>query len=221
MTKKAKKRVRSRRPGAGKGQAFERQICKALSLWVSGNERDDLFWRSAMSGGRATIGKRAGINRAAHAGDIVATDPLGHLLTDTWYIECKNYKALDYRAALLTGKGRFANFWRVADREAAEHGKLPMLIMHENISPILVAVRAPFQRAPGDGQYLAFSAASAVARMHLLGCDLYTFEGITAKPFERRDAPVQAFLKPGELERILSRRVVHKSPARPGARGRA
>ena len=41
--------------GKEKGSSFERLVCKRMSMWLSKGERDDLFWRSAMSGGRATV----------------------------------------------------------------------------------------------------------------------------------------------------------------------
>ena len=51
------------KPGYGKqkGGEYERTVCKKLSLWVSNGTRDDIFWRSAMSGGRATLQRKKGI----------------------------------------------------------------------------------------------------------------------------------------------------------------
>jgi len=37
-----------------KGSSFEREICTILSKWWTNNERDDVFWRTAGSGARAT-----------------------------------------------------------------------------------------------------------------------------------------------------------------------
>lgn len=37
-----------------KGSVFEREICKALGRWWTDGERDDIFWRTAGSGARAT-----------------------------------------------------------------------------------------------------------------------------------------------------------------------
>lgn len=72
-----------------KGSTFEREMCKQLSLWFSGNTRDDLFWRSASSGGRATIRSRQGAATAGSYGDITATHPRGKLLMDMVTIELK------------------------------------------------------------------------------------------------------------------------------------
>ena len=46
--------------GKAKGSSFERLICKELSLWITGGEHQDVFWRSAMSGGRSTVAMKKG-----------------------------------------------------------------------------------------------------------------------------------------------------------------
>lgn len=74
---------------ASKGSAFERAFCKELSLWWTGGERDDVFWRSSNSGGRAKVRGRAGKNTAGQHGDISATDPIGEPLTKLLTIELK------------------------------------------------------------------------------------------------------------------------------------
>ena len=114
-----------------KGAAFERDICRALSLWMSEGKREDLFWRSAMSGGRATVGRRAGKD-IRQGGDIACVDKLGHRLTDTFCIECKHYKKLRFDSFFLDGIGPLANFWKQARKQARQHLKRPMLIAREN-----------------------------------------------------------------------------------------
>jgi hypothetical protein len=63
-----------------KGSAFERKICKELSLWYTNGVSDAYFWRTAMSGGRATVRGRQGKKTANSAGDIGALDPAGAML---------------------------------------------------------------------------------------------------------------------------------------------
>lgn len=63
-----------------KGPAFEREVCKQLSLWWTGGERDDIFWRTHGSGARATTRGKAGKRTAGQYGDIAASDPAGHPL---------------------------------------------------------------------------------------------------------------------------------------------
>ncbi|MBM3120244.1 MAG: hypothetical protein FJ006_12010, partial [Chloroflexi bacterium] len=60
---------------SSKGASFERDISRQLSLWWTHGERDDVFWRSSMSGGRATVRAKKGQKTAYQNGDITATDP--------------------------------------------------------------------------------------------------------------------------------------------------
>ena len=121
--------------GKQKGAGFERDICKALSLWVSKGQNVDLYWRSAMSGGRATVAK----GKVRQAGDITAVAPEGHALTDIFYIECKAYKDINLDC-LVKGKGTLLDFWAIASREALVYDKLPMLIFKRNHWPVLVVL---------------------------------------------------------------------------------
>jgi hypothetical protein len=70
-----------------KGAAFERFICPKLSLWWAG--RDDVFWRSAGSGARATVRGRKGKATAGQHSDMAAIDPIGGPLIDAFTIEMK------------------------------------------------------------------------------------------------------------------------------------
>lgn len=72
-----------------KGSKFERDMCKRLSLWFSHNERDDIFWRTAGSGARATVRMKQGLMTADSAGDISAIHPSGKKLTRMCIFELK------------------------------------------------------------------------------------------------------------------------------------
>lgn len=133
--------------GKQKGGAFERDVCRKLSLWVSGGKQSDLFWRSAMSGGRATVARNRG-ESVRQAGDITAVAPEGHILTDKYYVECKFYKDLDILSFILNNKGKLAGFWKDTKREADRHGdRYPMLIAKQNNTPALFIV--PFSDFSG------------------------------------------------------------------------
>lgn len=78
--------------GNKKGSAFERSICKQLSLWWTQDNdppSDDVYWRSSQSGGRATIRARKGKTTAGSYGDIVALDPIGEPLLKLFTLELK------------------------------------------------------------------------------------------------------------------------------------
>ena len=78
--------------GAGKrkGGNFENKMCKALSLWWSEGERDDLFARTASSGGRFTQRRKTNKDTANQEGDITSTTPEGLLLIHACCLEMKN-----------------------------------------------------------------------------------------------------------------------------------
>jgi len=65
--------------GKGKGGEFERKMCKILSLWwsESDNGRNDIFWRTSQSGGRATERKKKGMKTAGSYGDMMAIHESG------------------------------------------------------------------------------------------------------------------------------------------------
>lgn len=141
-----------------KGAEFERYACKALSLWVSkaahknsvSNEcklRDDLFWRSAMSGGRATQQQHKGKITGTQAGDVSAL--AGHgaefarakKLISKFVIECKAVKDLQLTRLVSDGQGFVRKTWNevlLIDRQ----DRSPMLIMKQNRGPVLMAIAA-------------------------------------------------------------------------------
>lgn len=72
-----------------KGQDNERAFCKALSLWWSGGKRQDIFWRTHGSGGRAVVRSWSGQQTAGQYGDICANDKIGEPFTDFMTVELK------------------------------------------------------------------------------------------------------------------------------------
>lgn len=129
--------------GKSKGSAFERHICKQLSLWVSGGKHSDFYWRSAMSGGRATVSAKSGVMLRRQAGDITATAPEAHALTDHSFIECKHVRDLQIDSFLIKGTGVLANFWRTATQEAEKHEREPLIIARQNRFPDIVIGAQP------------------------------------------------------------------------------
>ena len=81
--------TKKKRRSPKKGGVFERLICKQLSLWWSNGKRDDIFWRTAGSGARATARANVGRRTVNEYGDVHATDPIGQPLIDLCTIELK------------------------------------------------------------------------------------------------------------------------------------
>jgi len=122
------------RPGGGyeKGAEFERKTCEMLSLWITAGARDDLFWRTAMSGGRATIKMREGSQAKAQAGDIGMIDPLGATFLDNFFVEVKHHQDLLFHYLIVGGKSGIVEFWRKTCNDAGDHDKFPLMIVKQN-----------------------------------------------------------------------------------------
>ncbi len=128
--------------GKSKGSSFEREVCVKLSKWISDGKRDDIFWRSAMSGGRATVGSKKNIIRNTQVGDITSVDPLGNKLTNKYIIECKYYKNIHVES-LLFGKPKnnsIYEFWIKLNKQCIEFRKDPILIIKQNNLPTLMGI---------------------------------------------------------------------------------
>lgn len=124
-----------------KGNSFERDICRELSKWVSCGEREDCYWRSSLSGGKATIAKAKGKMLLAMTGDISCINPIGQPFLDRFYLELKFYRDLNY-TGILTGTGHLVRFWEKTVLEANCYGKMPILITKQNHLPITVALQS-------------------------------------------------------------------------------
>jgi hypothetical protein len=139
------------KPGYGKqkGGSFEREICKKLSLWISNNERDDLYWRSAMSGGRASVQFKKGKINKTQLGDISSIDSEGEILTNNWVVECKSYKNL-HVDSLIFGKpikDSIYGYWNTLYNLCVQTNKRPLLIAKQNGKPTLMLI--DFELAQG------------------------------------------------------------------------
>lgn len=121
--------------GKQKGAGYEREVCRTLSRFIVPETDDTLFWRSAMSGGRATL---QGKINTTQLGDLTCIHPAGQWLTDMFVIECKFYRDLSIASSLLFGRGNLAKFWQQACRQAWKHERSPLLVAKQNLTPPLV-----------------------------------------------------------------------------------
>lgn len=67
-----------------KGNNFEREVCRRLSLWWTDGEDDDCFWRNKL---RRT---NKAYNAQMQEGDIIATKEIAIPFTERFTIECKS-----------------------------------------------------------------------------------------------------------------------------------
>lgn len=120
-----------------KGGSFERGIAVALSKWLSYEKREDLLWRSSMSGGRATIARKRGKELQTQAGDLSAIHPSGQPFLNKFYLELKNYRDLQF-TSILTNTGHLVKFWQSTSSEACNYKRSPMLIVKQNRMPTVI-----------------------------------------------------------------------------------
>jgi hypothetical protein len=155
--------------GAVKGAKWERYVCKRLSLWLTAGKRDDCFWRTAMSGGRATFQLRKEIVNQAQAGDMQAITAEGLALTEHYIFEHKHRHDLNFPAFLTHTGGLLTNYWRSTQQVAARLGKKPVLIAKQDRYPALVLTEADCSLFPYE-PWAVFAE---------LGVQLHDFETVT------------------------------------------
>ena len=117
--------MKTRRNSSAKGSSFEREICKSLSLWWTQDERDDVFWRTAGSGGRATNRAKRGQATSGAYGDLTYIDAIGKPLLDVCCFEIKRgygqwciLDIVDRRAGSKACKAE--DFWKQATTSAEQ-----------------------------------------------------------------------------------------------------
>jgi hypothetical protein len=122
----------------GKGGQYERDTCRRLSLWVSDGNRDDLFWRSASSGGQHTTQG----NKESQAGDICCTHALGQPFMDMAVIECKHrkYELMEPHKLIFGHEGcKLTHYWRKLVRQSRLlKPRQPVMIFRVNSQPDMV-----------------------------------------------------------------------------------
>jgi hypothetical protein len=134
-----------------KGSAFERLLCRKLSLLVSEGKRTDLYWRSAMSGGRARLQLNKDIVNQTQAGDVSSISELGFWLINAYTIEAKHYKDLQLASGFLSNTGALHDFWRQLRQDCMITRKLPLLIAKQNNRPTIMLTQpghAPTTMSP-------------------------------------------------------------------------
>jgi len=150
-----------------KGGSFEREICCLLSLWLTNNERDDVFGRSDASGGRFTSRWKRGKSTANMSGDITFTDIIGEPLIKSWNIEAKTGYGSNERIKdeagnvikkiqhqwdlldLLDSRQKetvFETMWSQCCRDAGLTNRIPVLIFRRNQRKICIAITSDYLR---------------------------------------------------------------------------
>jgi hypothetical protein len=132
----------------GKGNNFERDISKLMSLWWTQDKFDDAIWHTSGSGGRATNRKRS--NKEAKKedhGDLKADLPIAQPLFNFFSIELKtgyakktktkgiikqtNWSLMDSLDSKQQ-QTQFFQFWEQSQKDADDSGREPILVFRRN-----------------------------------------------------------------------------------------
>jgi len=109
-----------------KGSAWERDISRYFTRWLTGQDKELYLWRSPGSGSVSTIN----VGNKAISGDIIALKSEAKLLIDKFSIECKTgYKNASLDKHLKYNKSDpLKAFWIQCVDDAVKAEKLPLLI---------------------------------------------------------------------------------------------
>jgi len=134
----------------GKGDSFERECCRYLSLWWTNGEDDDVLWRNRVRRTSKTP------NREQQMGDIISTHPVSIPLIETFNIEIKTgysktragkkvknipWDILDLiDSTKPKGAKVFTDFWAQTISDSSLSSRIPMLIFKRDFHVPCVAM---------------------------------------------------------------------------------
>jgi len=123
--------------GKGKGSAFEREIAKDISLWLTEGERNDCIWRTAGSGAKSTV-----TGSDTMIGDLMAIRKEARKFFDEINVELKHYASLNFLE--LNNKGfKLLDWWCQITKDSERSRTIPLLIFRINHRGTWVAYRYP------------------------------------------------------------------------------
>jgi hypothetical protein len=126
--------------GKIKGGNFEREMARALSLWITDGQNPNTLWRSAMSGGRSTLARKKGEVNKYQSGDLSAISPEAYSYVENVYTELKFYSQLGIEKFLLGLPSKLTEFWKETLDQATYHNQLPVLIAKQNrFAPLFIS----------------------------------------------------------------------------------
>lgn len=132
-----------------KGSAFEREIAKRLTFWLTGQSKEMCFWRSSNSGGTFTTNKGA---TREMSGDLSGLTADAMKICDLINFELKTgYDSADLNLFLKENKNEvLKNFWEQSCRDAKLTNKEPLVIFRKKrMSNIWLGLSVNlFQRFP-------------------------------------------------------------------------
>lgn len=125
------------RRGAGKakGSAFEREVAKELSLWLTAGTDNKQLIRSVLSGGWNTGQSKEGWRQI---GDLAPNGPEGERFRARYAVECKHRRDIDLYG-IWTRADAIVEWWSKLQSECAtvQPSPIPLLVFRANSRPIM------------------------------------------------------------------------------------
>lgn len=125
-----------------KGNSFENELAKKLSLWVTNGKREDVLERSPASGGKSTVHRKSGKDFGNIAGDLISVSRESQSLIDSFIIEAKHRADININPLIFgqEAKTGFLEWWYYLLSECDTHKKLPMIIVKQNRKPVIICL---------------------------------------------------------------------------------
>ena len=127
-----------------KGGRFEGELCRLFSKWFTHGKRDDVFYKTSGSGGRATHRQRLQKQTAFSAGDMSFTDSIGQPFIVYFLVEIKRgYNSRVVFNNLIDKDSKqmplIVEWFKKANKERSQNRrKAVMLLMRRDYAKTLV-----------------------------------------------------------------------------------
>jgi hypothetical protein len=165
-----------------KGSAFERDVSKLLSNWISNNQDAHIFCRRSGSGGAARDKK----GLSGTGGDIYADKGIGEWLTNHTLFELKFYADLkgDLWNFMAGKNSKIDEFMFQAEESSEPYGRTWTLILKSNRMEILCITNSA---AIGE-----FVESASLIRKKDGDLFLFPFVGFLEKPFLNLQSKIES-----------------------------
>ncbi len=160
------------RPGGHKrkGNAYENNIAKRLSLWLTRGAREDVLQREKTSGATSTVAADDHRIHTHTAGDLVAVAEEGMWWTYPFLTECKHVKNIHAEGLLYHSNPNTGlyGYWRVLNQKCRLYDKAPALIFRRNTRPDMLVLEWFTVARLGLEPYIHTAIYVAPDAMHML-----------------------------------------------------
>lgn len=132
--------------GKPKGNEWERETGRRLSMWLTNGQRRNVFARNVLSGGGFTITHGKGQETPNIPGDLMAASPLAFDFLSTFSVECKDTQEIDLVAFINDHYSKKSFMMRTilhTEKQAKVHGLTWIIVGKRNFQKPFVIMDYP------------------------------------------------------------------------------